>query len=205
MNSQRPNDSWQLDRLAEYVLAGIAEVDRLGAEAQHLSRLSAVQTHRIGHALCIARDKTKPRGVWGKWLTKHRIPRTTAWEVTKLYESASEEDVSKLTITEAKVKFGIYPEFMPAEENEEAATVAARSAGTESPERQLVLVCRRLTSVLEQLAEMKWKRDILYAPETDELLEFCQQVVDSIQEHRKRVRKPKKENTKPYLEVLRAA
>jgi hypothetical protein len=199
----QPNETWDLDRLARYVVSGLEKIGQLDAEVNRLARRTAVETHRIGHALAIVQKKTKPFGQWTKWLAKHGIPRMTAWEAIKLYESASEEEIATLTITEAKVKFGIYPEFMPKEE-EETATVAARSAGT-APERQLVLACRRLTTVLEQLAEMKWKKELLYAPETDELLEFCQQVVKTISERRKKVRRPKREDTTCYLAELRSA
>ena len=55
----------------------------------------------------------------------HNIPTVTAWEAIRLYESANEEEVSKLTITEAKTKFGIYPEFRA----DEGGTFVQRAEG----------------------------------------------------------------------------
>lgn len=205
MNAAHPSDSWNLDQLAEYVQRSLATIAQLDAKARQLGCRTAVETHRLGHALSIVQRKTKLLGQWTKWLTKHRIPRTTAWEAVKLYESASEEELAELTINEAKVKFGIYREFMPEEKEEEVATATATSVQTEPSERHLVLACRRLKTVLEQFAGMKWKRELLYAPETDELLEFCQQFVASVEQHRRKVRRPKMENTEPYLAELRSA
>ena len=200
MIHQRPDESWILNRIAQYVLLGIEKIARLDAKAKQLNRREAVEVHRIGHALSIARKTTISLGQWGKWLTKHHIPRTTAWEAIKLYESASEEEMAKLTITEAKMKFGIYPEFQPSETAE--ATVAKEVP--QEPDHQLALMHRRLKSVTETINSIDWQKELLWSVEVDEVLMFCKEVVRTINQKRKKVRQPKPENTKRYLARLRS-
>ena len=101
MNAVHPSETWNLRQLAKYVVARLDKIQRLG-------RRTSVETHRVGHALSIVQQKTKPNRQWTKWLTKHGIPRTTAWEAIRLFESATEEEMSTLTIMEAKIKYGIY-------------------------------------------------------------------------------------------------
>jgi hypothetical protein len=201
MIHQRPDESWSLNRIAQYVLLGIEKIARLDAKAKQLNRREAVEVHRIGYALSIARKTTTPLGQWGKWLTKHRIPRTTAWEAIKLYESASEEEMAKLTITEAKMKFGIYPEFQPSENAEQSAL--AREVPLE-PDHQLALMHRRLKSVTMTINSIEWQKDLLWSVEVDEVLTFCKEVVRTINQKRKKVQQPKPENTKRFLANLRS-
>lgn len=196
------DESWNLDRLAQYVLAGLEKIARLETQVKRLGRRTAVEVHRIGHALSLAQEQTKPRGQWTRWLAKHGIPRMTAWEAIKLYQSATEAEVAKLTITEAKMKFGIYPEFMP--EDEDTLAANGRQPGGADAEKQLSLVYRRLKAAMETVSSLDWERELLYSIEVDEILQFCQQVVRAISQQRKTVGQPKRENTKRYLAHLRS-
>ncbi len=105
-----PDDSWNLDRLARYATSGLAEAARLDHEAIQIGRRSTVQIFRSGRALSIARQRLKAEGWgrWGRWLEEHGIKRTSAWEAAELFERAkSEAQVHKLTLSEAKIRFGI--------------------------------------------------------------------------------------------------
>jgi hypothetical protein len=197
-----PNETWDLDTLAEYVLSGMAKIAQRERKIRQLNRRTAVETHRIGHALALARGQTKPVGRWSKWLKKHGIPTTTAWEAIKLYEAATEEEVSLLTISEAKARFGIYPEFAPQDESDESKT--PRQFSEEDAERQLNVLYRRLKGAAEVVTEVHWEQDLLYSTDVDEILQFCRQVVRAINQQRKKVRQPKSENTKRYLAHLRS-
>ena len=132
----RPNDTWRLDELARYALDGLDKIQRLG-------RRTAVETHRVGHALLIVQQKTKPKRQWLRWLANYNIPRQTAWEAIRLFESATEEEISQLTITEAKVKYGVYSEFM-VEDDDEQETAATNEQTEEDVERQVNMLYRRL-------------------------------------------------------------
>ena len=145
---------------------------------------------------------TKPFGKWTKWLAKHDIPRMTAWEAIKLYESASEEDVAKLTITEAKVKYGIYQEFMS--DDDESPLAASKESNGEDVERQVSILYRRLRGAAEAVSSLNWEGDLLYSTEVDEILQYCRQVVRAISQQRKIIQQPKHENTRRYLEKLRS-
>ncbi len=197
-----PNETWDLDTLAEYVLTGLAKVALRERKIRQLNRRTAVETHRIGFALALAREKTKPVGRWGKWLKKHGIPTTTAWEAIKLYGAASEEEVGAMTISEAKARYGIYPEFMPDEADKQ--TDVARDMGSQDPGYQLALMHRRLKTVAETINSIEWQKDLLWSVEVDELLKFCKAVLKTVTKQRDRVRQPKRENTRRYLEKLRS-
>ena len=190
-----PSEEWDLEQLANYVLSGLDKIVRLG-------RRTSVETHRVGHALSIVQKKTKPRREWTKWLAKNGIARMSAWEAIRLYESATEEEVSELTLSEAKIKFGIYQEFMP--EEDEPSSTEAKEANPEDVERQVNLLYRRLKGVAETVTSLDWERDLLYSTEVDEMLQFCRQVVRAINQQRKKARPPKRENTKRYLAHLRS-
>jgi hypothetical protein len=195
-----PNETWDLDTLAEYVLSGMAKIAQRERKIRQLNRRTAVETHRIGHALALAREKTKPVGRWSKWLKKLGIPTTTAWEAIKLFEAASEEEVAAMTISEAKIRYGIYPEFMPDED--EPPPTAARLEG--DAEQQVNILYRRLKGAAEVVTAVNWQGDLLYSTEVDEILQYCRQVVRAISQQRKKVRQPKPENTRRYLEKLRS-
>ena len=194
MNAVHPNENWNLSQLAKYVLTRLDKIEQLG-------RRTSVETHRLGHALSIIQQKTKPFGKWTKWLAKHEIPRTTAWEAIRLFESATEEEVAELTITEAKIRYGIYPEFILDEPDEETATTREKD---EDVERQVNILYRRLKGAAEVVSSLEWERELLYSVEVDEMLQFCDQVVKTINQQRKTVPQPKKENTKRYLAHLRS-
>ena len=193
MNAIHPSETWNLKQLTKYVVNGLDKIHRL-------SRRTSVETHRVGHALSIVQQKTKPFGKWTKWLAKHDIPRMTAWEAIQLFQAASEEEVSLLTITEAKIRYGIYPEFMPDEG--EPPTTAARLEG--DTEQQVNILYRRLKGAIETVSTLEWEREILYSEEVNEILQFCRQLMQTINEQRKMVHKPKPENTKRYLTHLRS-
>jgi len=198
-----PDETWSLPQLARYVQTGLEKVGRLESEVRRLGCRTAVEVHRIGHALFLAHEQTKPRRQWTKWLAKNRIPRMTAWEAVKLYRSASEEDVAMLTISEAKVKFGIYPEFAPQDESD-AQAKAPRQFSGEVAERQLNVLYRRLKGAAEVVTAVNWEQDLLYSPDVDEILQFCKQVVRTINQQRKTVPQPKPEDTRQYLAELRS-
>ena len=195
MNALRPNGDWNLPQLTRYVLTRLDNIGRLG-------RRTSVETHRLGNALSIVQRKTKPLGKWMKWLSKHNIPSTTAWEAIKLFEAASEEEVAELPITEAKIKYGIYPEFM-LDEDDEQETAATRETDVD-PEHQVQLLHRRLKNVAETIGSIEWQRELLWSAEVDEVMTFCKSVLRAVTQQRKKVRQPKRENTRPYLEYLRS-
>jgi hypothetical protein len=190
-----PDENWTLEQLGQYIVAGLDKVTRL-------SRRTSVETWRVGHALSIVQHKTKPFGQWTKWLAKHDIARMTAWEAIRLHESATEEEIAELTITEAKTKFGIYPEFAPDED--EPSSAEPKEASEQDAERQVNTLYRRLKGAAEVVSSLQWERDLLYSTEVDEMLQFCRQVVRSINQQRKKVPQPKRENTKRYLAHLRS-
>ena len=73
-----------------------------------VGRRSTVELFRAGRALHFLRDKLKADNAYVKWLEDNDIARTTAHDAIKLYcKAKSESAVEKLTITEAKVTFGI--------------------------------------------------------------------------------------------------
>ena len=195
MNAVHPNETWNLRQLAQYALTRFDKIQRLG-------RRTSVETHRFGHALFIIQQKTKATRQWTKWLTKHNIPRMTAWEAIRLYESASEEEVAELTITEAKLRYSIYSEFMLDDDDEEE-TAATRETDVD-PEHQVQLLHRRLKNVAETIGSIEWQRELLWSAEVDEVMTFCKAVLRTVTQQRKKVRQPKRENTKPYLEYLRS-
>jgi len=195
MNAIHPSETWNLKQLTRYVVTGLDKIQRL-------SRRTSVETHRVGHALSIVQQMTKPFGKWTKWLAKHDIPRMTAWEAIQLFQAASEEEVALLTITEAKVKYGIYQEFMS--DDDESPLAAAKESNGEDVERQVSILYRRLRGAAEAVSSLNWERDLLYSTEVDEILQYCRQVVRAINQQRQKVRQPKRENTKRYLEHLRS-
>jgi hypothetical protein len=127
----------------------------------------------------------------------------TAWEAIKLYESATEKEIATLTIAEAKMQFGIYPEFAPQEESDTQSKPPKQFPG-EVAERQVNILYRRLRGAAEVVTAVNWEQDLLYSTEVDEMLKFCRQVVKTINEQRKQIEQPKPENTKPYLAHLRS-
>jgi hypothetical protein len=190
----RPNDTWRLDELARYALDGLDKIRQLG-------RRTSVETWRVGHALSIVQQKTKPKRQWGQWLAKHEISRTIAWEAIRLFEAATEDEVAELTISEAKIRYGIYPEFMLDEDDEEPTRTREKD---EDVERQVNLLYRRLRGAAEVVSSLEWERELLYSVEVDEMLQFCRQVVRTITQQRKTVPQPKRENTRPYLAYLKS-
>ena len=112
---ERPVPSWSFTRLMKFAAGTAAQSDRLETEseglfeqARALSHDSAVQAHRLGEALTIARKKLPAGKSWTEMLKSFGIAKTTAWEAMKLFTLAPLEDQLKgLTRTEAKINFGI--------------------------------------------------------------------------------------------------
>ena len=112
---ERPDPSWSVTRLMKFAAGTAAQSDRLETEseglfeqARALSHDSALQTHRLGEALTIARKKLPAGNSWTEMLKSFGIAKTTAWEAMKLFTLAPLEDQLKgLTRTEAKINFGI--------------------------------------------------------------------------------------------------
>ncbi len=132
-----PDDTWDLDRLAQYAATGLTEAGRLRTEALLLARRSTVQTFRAGRALAIAQEKLKADRGWVQWLKAHNIPRTSAWEAVELFKRAgSEEALADLTLTQAKNKFHITgsPKRRPAGAINGATVLRERQAVEAAPQ-----------------------------------------------------------------------
>lgn len=97
-----PDDSWSLERLAEYISAQHISF-------QGLARKTAVHQRRLGHALSLAYVQIKANsGSFKQFLAEHSISVTTAWRARKLYEStSSEEELDELSISQAYVQAGM--------------------------------------------------------------------------------------------------
>lgn len=85
----------------------LGEADHLLAESDCLSRRSTVSLYRAGRVLSAIKEKLKLVGNWTKWQKDHKVGVTSAWQAIQLFQRASEEAVSKLTRTEALIKFNI--------------------------------------------------------------------------------------------------
>ena len=183
----KPSAAWSLKRLADYTTSALGII-------RHAGRRMATQTYRIGQALYHAKKKVPLK--WETWLREHNIPAVTAWEAIKLYEAVkSEEELEGLTATEAKIKYGIYPELEEKEKGDGSG--GTRPLPTE-PEKLLYLIHRRLKGAaeaielfVESLSGAKWGASILYLPEADEVLQYCREVANSIQQERKKTKRPK--------------
>jgi hypothetical protein len=70
-------------------------------------------------------------------------------------------------------------------------------------EHQLSIVYRRFKGVVELLGSIDWDSELLYGTEVEEILQFCGQIVNVLNEQRQKMGPPKKEDTKPYLNYLR--
>jgi len=181
-----PSANWSLKRLAAYTTSVLGVI-------QHAGRRMATQTYRVGRALYYAKKKVLN---WDAWLREHGIPKMTAWEAIKLYEAVkSEEELEGLTATEAKIRYGIYPELEEKEKGDGSG--GTRPLPTE-PEKLLYLIHRRLKGAaeaielfVESLSGAKWGASVLYLPEADEVLQYCREVANSIQQERKKTKRPK--------------
>ncbi len=85
----------------------LEEADHLLAEADCLSRRSTVSLYRAGRVLSAIKAKLKLGGNWTKWQKDHKVGVTSAWQAIQLFERSSEGAVSKLTRTQALIKFNI--------------------------------------------------------------------------------------------------
>lgn len=81
--------------------------------------------------------------------------------------------------------------------SEEAAKLA-------DAERQLSAAYHKVKQALATVGSLDWEPELLYSTECDEILQFCAQLVDTINQQREKIGQPKSENTKPYLDFLRS-
>ena len=110
-----PNEDWDVARLARYVAERFTAVTQCEEQILVLTRRTADETFRAGHALHFAQAKLKTTKAWRAWLLENRIPVTTAWEAVEVYRRAkTPEAVAGLTAGEAKQKFGIQKPRKPA-------------------------------------------------------------------------------------------
>lgn len=89
------------------------------------------------------------------------------------------------------------------DEDDEQETAATRETDVD-PEHQVQLLHRRLKNVAETIGSIEWQRELLWSAEVDEVMTFCKSVLRAVTQQRKKVRQPKRENTRPYLEYLRS-
>ncbi len=202
----QPSQSWSLQKLAEYTLSGLSEIQRAG-------RLTAAQTYLIGRALSFANLKLIIKGKWMQWLEEQGIPQKTAWEAIKLYEAVKDEsELAELTSTEAKIKYGIYKEYMPEKSGSAGHGSSSGGGGNglgsgtvpQTDEEKMFLAFRRLKDGSESIHSIKkWVPDLLYSTEIDECLVFCQKVIKAISGARKRVKRPSQpKGVKAHLDYL---
>lgn len=86
----------------------LGEADHLLAESDCLSRRSTVSLYRAGRVLSVIKERLKVGGKWTKWQKDHKVGVTSAWQAIQIFlRATSEEAVSKLTRTEALIKFNI--------------------------------------------------------------------------------------------------
>lgn len=105
---QQLDESWELEDLAHYAVATLAQSQDLRAQAQQLTRKSTVFLYRAGHALSLAKKRMKSSKQWCDWQRQYSIPRSSAWYAVALYEKAgSEQEVEGLSRQAALAKFGI--------------------------------------------------------------------------------------------------
>jgi hypothetical protein len=103
-----PDHNWSPEQLTRYVKKHLANREDMTEQLVAVGRRSTVELFRAGRALHFLRDKLKADNAYVKWLEDNDIARTTAHDAIKLYcKAKSESAVEKLTITEAKVTFGI--------------------------------------------------------------------------------------------------
>ena len=192
IQNQQPDVSWPLPRLGTYAQNNLNQV-------QHLTRDTAVNTYRAGQALYFAQKKLI--GTWSKWLTSQGIPYATAWQAIKLYaECPSETDLGGLSITEAKIKFGIFKEYMPADEQKGnrgngGGGGGGRSISTpneeQDPEQLLSLFYHRLKGAAEIAKSLPWAADLLYTSEVEDAIKFCQYIQQEITRRKGKIKPPK--------------
>ena len=111
-----PHDKMSLTELAAYIQLAEQRADRF-------AKVESVERFRQGHAVYLAHHHPKMKhGGWGKWCEKHKITRTTANRVERLYEGATEEwedkaleNVSQRTLTDLYLRFGILRQPPPAD------------------------------------------------------------------------------------------
>lgn len=201
-----PSSAWGLGQLTEYA---VEKLRFLG----HMERKAALDAYRAGCALYFAQKKLL--GKWNAWLDEHNIPRTTAWEAIKLYEECpNESDLAGLSLTEAKIKFGIYQEFSkPSGDGGSSgngggsgssggggSSLANEPVDAEhSPEQLLSLFYHRLKGAAEVANSLPWTATLLYTEEVERAVGFCNDVLGTIKALQKRIKPPK---AAKFLEAL---
>lgn len=96
-----PSPEWSLDQLADYARKQVSQIRQA---PQRVAR----DVFRMGSALVIVREKLKAEKEYGAWLKANKVPRTTAYHATKLFEHYGTEDKLKgKKIAEAKRECGL--------------------------------------------------------------------------------------------------
>lgn len=137
-NHDIPTADWSQERLTDYALKRLAKF-------HGLMRRSAVELFHYGHALTLIRDRTKPLNMWVGWQKQHELSRQVVNEAIRLYEAArgDVDALEGLTITEAKVRFGVLKErprkeatplASPTAEGRDYPTQAGGSTSTAPPQ-----------------------------------------------------------------------
>lgn len=194
-----PTKDWSLKQLSKYAVANLGE-------ARVMTRNTAVKTYRAGCALFFARGKLI--GMWEKWLKKHDIPRVSAWEAIRLYEECpSEKDLEGLSITEAKVKFGIYQETPKSEDpvperssgsggisgSSGGYAVTSESLAGKSPEQVLSLLYHRVKGALEIAKGFDWTPETIHSVEVKDTIKMCKSIRTMLLLKQSRIKAPKRD------------
>ena len=112
----------------------------------------------------------------------------------------SETDLGGLSITEAKIKFGIFKEYMPADEQKGnrgngGGGGGGRSISTpneeQDPEQLLSLFYHRLKGAAEIAKSLPWAADLLYTSEVEDAIKFCQYIQQEITRRKGKIKPPK--------------
>ncbi len=217
-----PDDSWSLLSLAAYAVAEIEEMHVLG-------RRTSAQIYRIGRALHFAWRKAFAEAKWKAWLAENNIPERTAWEAIKLYEAVKDEsDLEGLSPTEAKVKFGVYPELALTPEHSQSdppqsssqngragsglqeGDSSGRSEESEegiprkTPEARVSLAYHRIRDAVEEILGIRWRASYLYSEEADSILENCRKIITCLEKQLKKILRPSPVNDRKFIESLKS-
>ena len=170
-----PNHNWNLEQLTSYVKDCLKCRDEMNEDLAALGRKSAVELFRAGRALHFIREKLKVQNAYIKWLEDIGVARTTAHEAIKLYYKAKKESaLEKMTITEAKIKFGVTKSkpsksSVPNNKKKDGTDVEAGTpfADDTKADTWLLAMAKRLPEVAQ------WDRSDLDAQHLDRLARHC--------------------------------
>jgi len=187
-----PNPSWGLSKIEDYIQTRFKKIDAL-------SKSTSVDIYEAGMALSIAKKQLLSR--WCQWLDKIGISRNTAWQAVTLYEKCPSSDtIREMTITDAKIKYGICNAPLPSSSSGSHGG-GGGSRETQAPEAPrtpgeiLDLAFHRLTNSRDAITSIEWEASLLYSTEMNQILLACEQIQSAIKKSRKRI-KPIKQSTK---------